>query len=296
MPSIATLRGLVALKQWAKALPGNTLNLGKSGLRFGAKNPTFTFVGGGIAAGQLNGNGALRTWANWLGGGDEKETLAEKVNRNLNGDKAKGGNILGDTLDSVAGDGAAQAVVDTVKDVKDGAVNVATATKDTVVSGVDAARGFVSNHVPSLPSMNQYADQQVLQAQGQYPVQYQGQLPAQQGGVTSLADFTPFTSFKSMLNTVTGGNTNMMSVAAMIPAAMLMFGNFGWMGKIASLMLGSMAVKNMNHPSVQQSQPLQMHPQMMQDRLQQNYQLALVDDGNSHGEEEDHVIMRRQHS
>ena len=133
--------------------------------------------------------------------------------------------------------------------------------------------------------MNQYADQQMAM---------QGQYPTQQGQGMSLSDFSPFTGFKNLLNTVTGGNTNMMSVAAMIPAAMLMFGNFGWMGKIASMMLGSMALKNMNHPAPQQNMHMQYQPQMVQERYQQNYhqQLAQADDGAGRRENDDHVIMR----
>ena len=296
MAAIKQLLGLGwnAVTTWGPGLAKGTWNIGKSGLKFAAKNPKFSLVGGGIAVGSMTGNGALRTWANWFGGGDASETTSEKLNRVLNGDKAHGGNVLGDTLDSIAGEGTAQAVVDGVKDVRDGAVNVATATRETVVSGVDAARGFVSDHMPSMPSMNQYADQQVA-AQGQYPVQYAGQYPAQQGGGMSLSDFSPFNGFKSMLNTVTGGNTNLMSVAAMIPAAMLMFGNFGWMGKIASLMLGSLAVKNINHPTQQVTAPYAVQPQMVQQQYQQNYreQLALADGGGGRGrEEEDHVVMR----
>lgn len=296
MAAIKQLLGLGwnAIHTWGPGLAKGAFNTGKSGAKFVLKNPKNSFLVGGTVVGIANGEGALRTWANWLTPGSKDDTLAEKINKTINGDKAHGGNVLGDTLDSIAGDGTAQSVVETVKDVRDGAVNVATATKDTVVSGVDAARGFVADHMPSMPSMNQYADQQVA-AQGQYPVQYAGQYPAQQGGGMSLSDFSPFNGFKSMLNTVTGGNTNLMSVAAMIPAAMLMFGNFGWMGKIASLMLGSLAVKNINHPAQQVTAPYAVQPQMVQQQYQQNYreQLALADGGGGRGrEEEDHVVMR----
>lgn len=277
--------GLNAIQTWGPSLIKGTFNMGKGAFRFAAKNPKFSFVGGGIAVGSFTGNGALRTWANWVGGGDAKETTAEKLNRVINGDKAKGGNIIGNTIDSVAGEGTAQEMADTVKTVKDGAVSVAGVTKDAVVNGVDTARGFVSDHMPGMPSMNQYADQQMAM---------QGQYPTQQGQGMSLSDFSPFTGFKNLLNTVTGGNTNMMSVAAMIPAAMLMFGNFGWMGKIASMMLGSMALKNMNHPAPQQNMQMQYQPQMVQERYQQNYhqQLAQADDGAGRRENDDHVIMR----
>lgn len=277
--------GLNAIQTWGPSLIKGTFNMGKGAFRFAAKNPKFSFIGGGIAVGSYTGNGALRTWANWVGGGDSKETAAEKLNRVINGDKAQGGNVIGNTIDSVAGEGTAQEIADTVRTVKDGAASVAGATKDAVVNGVDAARGFVAGHTPGTPSMNQYVDQQMAM---------QGQYPTQQGQGMSLSDFSPFTGFKNMLNTVTGGNTNMMSVAAMIPAAMLMFGNFGWMGKIASLMLGSLALKNMNHPAPQQNMQMQYQPQMVQEQYQQNYlrQFAQADDGAGRRENDDHVIMR----
>ncbi len=277
--------GLNAIQTWGPSLIKGTFNMGKGAVRFAAKNPKFSFIGGGIAVGSYTGNGALRTWANWVGGGDSKETAAEKLNRVINGDKAQGGNVIGNTIDSVAGEGTAQEIADTVRTVKDGAASVAGATKDAVVNGVDAARGFVAGHTPGTPSMNQYVDQQMAM---------QGQYPTQQGQGMSLSDFSPFTGFKNMLNTVTGGNTNMMSVAAMIPAAMLMFGNFGWMGKIASLMLGSLALKNMNHPAPQQNMQMQYQPQMVQEQYQQNYlrQFAQADDGAGRRENDDHVIMR----
>ena len=270
--------GWQAIQTWGPGFVKGTWNLGKSGVKFAAKNPKFSLVGGGILVGNYTGNGLLRTWGNWIGGGDAKETAAEKLNRVINGDKAHGGNVLGDTLDSVAGEGTAKEIADTV-------VSVAGATKDAVVNGVDAARGFVAGHTPGTPSMNQYVDQQMAM---------QGQYPAQQGQGMSLADFSPFSGFKNLLNTVTGGNTNMMSVAAMIPAAMLMFGNFGWMGKIASLMLGSLALKNMNHPASQQNMQMQYNPQLVQQQYQQNYheQLAQAGDGAGRNENDDHIIMR----
>lgn len=271
--------GWNALRTWGTPLVKGGAHTAASGLRFAAKNPKFTFVGSGIAVGMYTGNGALRTWANWVGGGDAKETVAEKVNRVVNGEKAHGGNVVGDTLDSVTGEGTAQKIVDTVSAVKDGIVDTAQSTKD-----------LVSRNMPSLPSMGQYTDQQMAQVTGQYPAQY-----PQQGGA-ALADFSPFTGFRHLLNTVTGGNTNMMSVAAMIPAAMLMFGNFGWMGKIASLMLGSMAVKNLNHPySAQRQQTAsQVHPQLVQEQYLQNYQEHLAQSGCGVDQGKDNVVMRNR--
>lgn len=64
--------------------------------------------------------------------------------------------------------------------------------------------------------------------------------------------FNPMESFAGLLQSLmSGGRTT--SAAAMIPAAMLMFGNYGWMAKIASVMLASFAYKNVQHLNEQQA-------------------------------------------
>ncbi len=288
--------GAQALKAWGPSLVKNTASCGKSVVKFAAKNPKFSFIGGGVAVGQATGNGALRTWSNWLMGGDEKETQAEKINRTLNGDKAHGGNVVGDTLDSVAGEGTSKAVVDSLKSAKDSVASATHSAKEAAVDGAGAAKDFLAGLMPSRPSLNQYADQQMQQYYDPN-LQYAGQNPYQQGRQVTLSDFSPFTGFRNMLNHVTGGNTNLMSVAAMIPAAMLMFGNFGWMGKIASLMLGSMAVKNLNHPAQTYvpTPQIQVQPQQSQQAQQlfeRNFQMAMEDGRSNPGNDDNQVIMR----
>ena len=286
--------GFQALMTWGPSLVKNTASCGKSLVKFAAKNPKFTFAGGGIVVGQATGNGAVRTWTNWLMGGDEKETQAEKINRTLNGDKAHGGNVVGDTLDSVAGEGTSKAVVDSLKSAKDAVASATHSAKDAVVDGAGAAKDFVAGLMPSRPSLDQYADQQMQQYYDPNALQYASQNPYQQGRQVTFSDFSPFTGFRNLLNHVTGGNTNMMSVAAMIPAAMLMFGNFGWMGKIASLMLGSMAVKNLNHPAqtYAPNPQIQVQPQQAQQLFERNLQMAMEDGRSNPGNDDNQVIMR----
>lgn len=287
--------GAQALKAWGPSLVSKTGRGIRSVSTFAAKNPKFSFATGGIMVGQFTGNGALRTWENWLLGGDEKETTAEKLNRTLNGDSAKGGNLVGDTLDSVAGKGTSKAVVDSLRTARDTVADATRSAKNAVVDGAGAAKDYVAGLTPSSPSLDQYADQQMQQFYNYNPVQHAGQNQYRQGGGVSLSDFSPFTGFKNLLNQVTGGNTNLMSVAAMIPAAMLMFGNFGWMGKVASLMLGSMAVKNLNHPSLQTYVPnpqIQIQPQQVQELYQRNYQIAMGEGLPVSGNEDNRVVMR----
>ena len=76
-----------------------------------------------------------------------------------------------------------------------------------------------------------------------------------------------------------------------------MFGNFGWMGKIASLFLGSLAMKNMRaqqyYMPYQLQLPMRQGSQMqtVERPVEQQYQpeLAL---NNSDDENESHTIKR----
>lgn len=54
-------------------------------------------------------------------------------------------------------------------------------------------------------------------------------------------------------NLLSGGGT--MNILSLIMSAFLMFGNFGWMGKVGSIMLGSSALKNMKQRNLQSQIP-----------------------------------------
>ena len=100
---------------------------------------------------------------------------------------------------------------------------------DAVGNGVHAAGEGVQNAFQGAGQMVQGYQQQAV-------------VPQQGGGLFSALN--PFDSISQVANSFWSGGSGM-SLAALIPAAFLMFGNFGWMGKIASLFLGSLAMKNM---------------------------------------------------
>jgi hypothetical protein len=88
----------------------------------------------------------------------------------------------------------------------------------------------------------------------------------QQAGAVGQA--MPFGGLGQLVSSFWSGGSGL-SLAALIPAAFLMFGNFGWMGKIASLLLGSLAWRNMHQPQLmlpqqQMSVQQQYHPQLVQ--------------------------------
>lgn len=61
---------------------------------------------------------------------------------------------------------------------------------------------------------------------------------------------------------VTGGNVSKMNILGLAVASYMMFGRFGWLGKAASLLLGGMTLKNINHrqPAYQQMPAQQQQP------------------------------------
>lgn len=98
----------------------------------------------------------------------------------------------------------------------------------------------IGNRQVDLSQYNEEERRQLLS----YAAAVNAQQPATGADIfRTIQDLSPMENFKSLLSYVTGGGTGT-SVAAMIPAAMLLFGNYGFMAKIASVMLGTFAYKN----------------------------------------------------
>lgn len=248
----------------------SVLNLGGRVARFAGHNPkTFLGLTGGSVVGWnyfMNEESLLEQATDVVLGEDASQGLKDGgvvgglksvVFGSEGSDKSIGENVI----DGVVGQGAYQQIGETAGNVVDAAGNTLHA----------AGQGL----------------QQAYQGAGQMVQHYQQQavMPPQGGGVYS--SLNPFTSIGQVVSSFLGGGTGM-SLAALIPAAFLMFGNFGWMGKIASLFLGSLAMKNMRMQSPQVYQPQLVQPQTVQTPVQpQQYQQALNE------EEEHHATIRR---
>lgn len=81
----------------------------------------------------------------------------------------------------------------------------------------------------------------------QYPSTAQMMGPAHaslhpQGGLTG----TMMNGVNTVANEITGGNVSKMNLAALALSSYMMFGPFGWLGKMVSLMLGGMTMRNIN--------------------------------------------------
>lgn len=180
------------------------------------------------------------------------------------GQDAVGQSVGQVVVDGVAGTGTYQKAGETVGNVVDGAGNVITVVGQGVQNAYHGVGEIVSSMMQGQGGQQMpMTDQQIYQA---YQQQALAQQQPQGGGLLNMLN--PFQSIGNMLGSVTSGGTGM-SLAALIPAAFLMFGNFGWMGKIASLFLGSLAMKNMRQQQV-------LAPSSMASAIQQGQQQFVV--------------------
>ena len=186
------------------------LNMGGRVVRFAGHNPK-TFLG--LSAGSVAG------WKYFV----NDESLLEQATEVALGDDASKGlkeNGVTGGLKGLAfgADGADKSIGENVVDgvvgegTYDHITHAAGNAVDSVENGIHAAGQGLQNAYQGAGQMVQGYQQQAIMGQ--------------------------------LANSFWNGGSGM-SLAALIPAAFLMFGNFGWMGKIASLFLGSLAMKNM---------------------------------------------------
>ena len=104
--------------------------------------------------------------------------------------------------------------------------------------------GYYDPTTPQYPSTSQMMGESAAQG-----------TPIQQGGLTG----TMMNGVNTLTNELTGGNVSKMNLASLALSSYMMFGPFGWLGKMASLMLGGMTMRNINHRQAG-SQPMQQMP------------------------------------
>lgn len=215
------------------------LNLGGKSVRFIAHNPKTTLGGLGTS---------VVAWKYFV---NDQSLIEQATDVALGDDAAKGlkdGGVAGGLKSAVFGaDGADKSIGENVVDgvVGDGAYHQIGQTAGNVI---DSAGNVIHSAGQGV--------QQVFNGNNQTTQMQAGGLQMPFGGIGQLAS--------SFWN---GGSG--LSLAALIPAAFLMFGNFGWMGKIASLFLGTLAMRSMCQPT-QLTLPQQQIP------YQQQYQPQLV--------------------
>lgn len=249
-------------------------------------------VGKGLAKGALyTGLGCYAGWKFFVKdeGADEIAVgfLGDKAKENYkqNGvlgllkGKAAGNDAVNQSVgeiavDGVLGNGTFNKSVDTVGKVVDGTSDVVSSVVDgagnvlnSVGNGIKDVYHGVGDAATTLTSGGGVQQPQLTEAQ-LYQLYQQQALQQQPQGGGLLSALTPFSSVGNMvdqgLGSILKGGTGL-SLAAMIPAAFLLFGNFGWFGKLSSLLLGTLAYKNMRQQQVL-STPL---PHVMEQQVQQ---------------------------
>lgn len=268
---------------------------GKIG-HWASEHPKTSVVGLAIALPTLGYDKGLLNFAKERIGGEETKdkgianvavdlALGKDVDEN-----GKDKSISERTVNTVFGDGsydtiknAGGAVVDettslyqtgknTVADVAGGVRNLYNDGRN-MVNGVFDGNGMVSN------GNGGYIDPTTQQ----YPsyAQYAGLQQANNGMLSGFMG-----GMNNALDTVSGGNVSKMNLATLVLSAYMMFGRFGWLGKMASLMLGGMTLKNINNHHQSNMQPVQSQQQVQSQRQEQVPQYASYTPNN----DEDNIV------
>ena len=238
--------------------------------KYSANHPIASLILSSVAYRQLTGRTLLPDMMKSLGGEDAaKKGLVGVLGETTLGKKTDGhGNEVGmvaNLTDVLFGDGTYGKVSSGVGSVAGEAAGIYQGVKGGVSSVLGeganlyetgkeqigqyfSGNGMVSNGnggyydptTPQYPSTSQMMGSGMTQA-----------IP-QQGGLTG----TMLNGVHSIANELTGGNVSKMNLASLALSSYMMFGPFGWLGKMASLMLGGMTMRNINQrQSESQSMP-----------------------------------------
>ena len=225
-------------------LGGKAVNFGGRTLKYGLHNPKTAL--GGLGTGVV-------AWKYFF---NDQSLIEQATDVALGDDAAKGlkdGGVVGGLKSAVFGtDGAQRSIGENIVDgvVGDGTFHQIGQTAGNMI---DSAGNVIHSAGQGVQQMFN-GNNQITQMQG--------------GGMQM-----PFNGIGQLVNSFWNGGSSL-SLAALIPAAFLMFGNFGWMGKIASLFLGALAMRSMQQPAPlllpQQSAYSQAvyQPQLAQDLTQ----------------------------
>ncbi|WP_314351547.1 hypothetical protein [Segatella oris] len=238
--------------------------------KYSANHPVASLILSSIAYRQLTGRTLLPDMMKSLGGEDAaKKGLVGVLGETTLGKKVDGrGNEVGmvaNLTDVLFGDGTYGKVSSGVGSVAGEAAGLYQGVKGGVSSVLGeganlyetgkeqigqyfSGNGMVSNgnggyYDPTIP---QYPSTAQMMGSGM------AQGVPQQGGLTG----TMVNGVHSIANELTGGNVSKMNLASLALSSYMMFGPFGWLGKMASLMLGGMTMRNINHRQ-SESQPMQ---------------------------------------
>lgn len=231
----------------------------KKAARFYAKNPKImgwhALMGIGTY-GVLSGEGVLKPMLYFVGGKNAAENgLGGMVGQAVAGDKAP------EIYDKVTN--AAGAVVDEGVNLYQTGKNAIGGVAGEGVDLYNMGKNYVGNGMVSNGNGGYYDPSTPA-----YPNPYTASDPnmnPQEGMLGGMMN-----GMNEAVNQVSGGNVSKMNILTLALSAYMMFGRFGWLGKAASLLLGGMTLKNINHRQINpsQGQMQQQVPQQQQGQTQ----------------------------
>ena len=245
--------------------------------KYTAKHPVASLILSSVAYHQISGRTLLPDLMKAMGGNDATKkgligvlgetTLGKKVDK-----QGQEVGMMSNLTDVLFGEGSYDKLSNQMGAIEGEAVGLYQGVKGGVSSVVGeganlyesgkeqigsyfTGNGMVSNGTGGYydPSTPQYPSTAQMMGESSPQGMQGGQI--QQGGITG----TMMNGMNQISHELTGGNVSKMNLASLALSSYMMFGPFGWLGKMASLMLGGMTMRNINHRQAE-SQPLQQMP------------------------------------
>lgn len=236
-------------------------------------------VGGFGIYHMITGKGLVDVAGNTILGEEyEKEGLAGVVKKKATGTAGADKGLVEGVTDAAMGEGTYQKIGDTADQVVDSVGNGVRAARDAAGNLISSAAGAVQGMAGGGQQQPTYADPNT------------GYVPQQtmmNGGVSQFTGM--FNSVLQMIGNMTGSNVTMTNLAGLIASAYMMMGPFGWMGKIASLLTGNMALKSMRQQPAYAIPQQGYYPQIQQ----QPYYPAVQE--NPQQQEDNNPVYRSRH-
>ena len=232
--------GLKTLKEWAPGLARWGGDSAKGVVKFGLKHPVVGAVAVGAYA-QKDGEGVLNFWGRKFGGSDFTDKgVGAKAKELAFGKGAEDKSALGAGYDFIAGDGAAEKLGNQIAELGD-------KVQEKFGDARDAIKEQLHGSDIQEAGMQQPGFDNSYLRYANYPLNTMadnGQLGyGSYGGQNNNGGF--FGNIKNFISNLFGNKDATMGTAAVAAAAWLLFGRFGWLGKVGGVLAGYWGLNNM---------------------------------------------------
>lgn len=246
--------------------------------KYTANHPVASFILSSVAYHQITDRTLLPDLMKAMGGEEAtKKGLIGVLGETTLGKKVdKQGNEVGmmsNLVDVLLGEGSYDKVrnqmdaiegeaVGLYQGMKGGVSSIVGEGADIYEAGKDqvgrffTGNGMVANNNGGYydPTTSQYPSTSQMMGES-FPQGMQGG-QGQPGGIAG----TMMNGVSQLSHELTGGNVSKMNLASLALSSYMMFGPFGWLGKMGSLMLGGMTMRNINHRQAESQAMQQQMP------------------------------------